>query len=118
VLLISVPVGVFGTLWAHLKLEERSDPVDACRWARQDLCRRPDLPDGRRHLRNRPCGGHATGWTSPKVLGPFAASMVLLVDFVNTGSRVSDPMFRLLLFRIHAFTSGHCRRFLGGARRG
>src|SRR5205807_10049525 len=27
VFLISVPVGLFGTVWAYLKLEERSEPV-------------------------------------------------------------------------------------------
>ena len=56
VFLISVPVGLFGTVWAYLKLEERGEPkrrpID---WSGQRHLRaRPDLPDGRRHLRDPP----------------------------------------------------------------
>ena len=50
VFLISVPVGLFGTVWAYLKLEERSEP----RRGRDRLV-------GQRHLRARPRPGDGRG---------------------------------------------------------
>ena len=44
--------------------------------------------------------------------------MVLLVAFVITESRVPDPMFRLPLFRIRAFTFGTLSTFLSSVARG
>ena len=120
VFLISVPVGVFGTVWAYLKLEERSEPS-----------RRPVDWLGNLTFAVglilvmvavtygiRPYGGHSTGWTSPKVLGLFAAAILVLVAFVITEYRVSDPMFRLPLFRIRAFTFGTLSTFLSSIARG
>ena len=71
VFLISVPVGVFGTVWAYLKLEERS--------ARRRRAR-IDWPGNITFALGlilimvaitygiRPYGGHATGWSSPRVI--------------------------------------------------
>ena len=84
--LISVPVGIFGTVWAYRKLEERSEPrrrpvdwLGNLTFAVGLICLMVAVTYG-----IRPYGGHSTGWTSPKVLGLFAASMVLLVAFVIT----------------------------------
>ncbi len=54
VFLISVPVGLFGTVWAYLKLEERSVPqAGADRLVGQRHVRpRPGPDDGRGHLRH------------------------------------------------------------------
>ena len=54
VFLISVPVGLFGTVWAYLKLEERSDAAPALdRLVGQPHLRaRPRPGDGRGHLRD------------------------------------------------------------------
>ena len=120
VFLISVPVGVFGTVWAYLKLEERSEPrrrpvdwLGNLTFAIGLICLMVAVTYG-----IRPYGGHSTGWTSPKVLGLFAASMLLLVAFVITEYRVPDPMFRLPLFRIRAFTFGSLSTFLSSVARG
>ena len=120
VFLISVPVGVFGTVWAHLKLEERSEPrrrpvdwLGNLTFAVGLICLMVAVTYG-----IRPYGGHSTGWTSPKVLGLFTASMLLLVAFLITESRVPDPMFRLPLFRIRAFTFGTLSTFLSSLARG
>src|SRR5256714_7407215 len=66
----------------------------------------------------RPYGKHATGWTSPRVLGLFAAGIACLVAFVIVERRVPDPMFRLPLFRIRAFTFGTLSTFLSAVARG
>ena len=120
VFLISVPVGVFGTVWAYLKLEERSEPrrrpvdwLGNLTFAVGLILVMVAVTYG-----IRPYGGHSTGWTSPKVLGLFAASIVVLVAFVITEYRVSDPMFRLPLFRIRAFTFGTLSTFLSSIARG
>ena len=54
VFLVSVPIGLFGTVWAYLKLEERGVPAQgADRLARQHRLRGgADPRDGRHHLRH------------------------------------------------------------------
>ena len=120
VFLVSVPVGLFGTVWAYLKLEERSEP-------------RPAKIDWLGNLTFalglvlamvavtygiRPYGGSATGWGSPRVLALLACSVISLVGFAVVERRVEEPMFRLPLFRIRAFTFGTLSTFLAAVARG
>ncbi len=48
--------------------------------------------------------GNNFGWTSPIILGSFAASIILLTLFVWWESRVDDPMMKLELFAIRNFS--------------
>ncbi len=48
--------------------------------------------------------GGSRGWTSPVILGSFAAGLVLLAAFVVVEGRVSTPMLPLRLFRQRLFT--------------
>ncbi|RKT06063.1 DHA2 family methylenomycin A resistance protein-like MFS transporter [Streptomyces sp. 3211.6] len=48
--------------------------------------------------------GGARGWTSPVILGGFAAAVVLLAAFVAVEARRSAPMLPLRLFRQRLFT--------------
>ncbi|MCW2968382.1 MAG: transporter, partial [Solirubrobacteraceae bacterium] len=66
----------------------------------------------------RPYGGAPTGWGSPRVLGLLAAAVVSLVAFVIIERNVEEPMFRLPLFRIRAFTFGTLSTFLAAVARG
>jgi Fungal trichothecene efflux pump (TRI12) len=66
----------------------------------------------------QPYGGHATGWTSPSVLGGMAAGIVLLVAFCIAETRVAEPMIRLGLFRIRAFAAGNLAALLTAIARG
>jgi MFS family permease len=120
VFLISVPVGLFGTVWAYLKLEERSDPVRRpidwwgnVLFAGGLVCLMVAITYG-----IRPYGSHSTGWSSPRVIALLAAAFVCLVAFVAVERRVPDPMFRLPLFRIRAFTFGTLSTFLSAVARG
>ncbi len=120
VFLISVPVGLFGTVWGYLKLEERSEPkrrkIDwwgNVTFATSLICVMVAVTYG-----IRPYGHHATGWTSPRVIGLLAASIASMVTFLVIEWRVSDPMFRLPLFRIRAFTFGTLSTFLSAVARG
>jgi MFS family permease len=120
VFLISVPVGIFGTVWAYLKLEERSEPrrrpIDwwgNITFAVGLICIMVAITHG-----IRPYGSHPTGWGSPTVIALLASGVASLALFGFVESRVPDPMFRLELFRIRAFTFGSASTFLSAVARG
>ena len=56
-------------------------------------------------------------WTSPRVLGLFAVSAVLLAAFVHAERRVRDPLVPLELFRSRTLRRGTALALLGGATR-
>jgi MFS family permease len=120
VFLISVPVGLFGTVWAYLKLEERSTP----KHARVDWWGNVTFAVGLVLIMVsvtygiRPYGSHATGWGSPRVLALLGAGFAFLAVFALVERRVAEPMFRLPLFRIRAFTFGTLSTFLSAIARG
>ncbi|HEV8452670.1 MAG TPA: MFS transporter [Gaiellales bacterium] len=120
VFLISVPIGLFGTVWAYLKLEERSvprrAPIDW--WGNVTFALGLVLVMVAVTYGIRPAGGHATGWTSPKVLALMAGATISLIAFAMIERRVAHPMFRLSLFRIRAFTFGTLSTFLSAVARG
>jgi MFS family permease len=120
VFLISVPVGLFGTVWAYLKLEEISTPrragVDW--WGNLTFALGLVLAMVAVTYGIRPYGGSATGWESPKVIALLAGSVASLAAFAAIELRVAEPMFRLALFRIRAFTFGTLSTFLAAVARG
>ncbi len=120
VFLISVPVGLFGTVWAYLKLREigvhKRSKVDW--WGNITFALGLILLMVAITYGIRPAGGHSTGWMSPRVLILVGASVALLTAFAVIERRASDPMFRLPLFRIRAFTFGTLSTFLSAIARG
>jgi EmrB/QacA subfamily drug resistance transporter len=50
--------------------------------------------------------GHDRGWTSPLILGSFAAAAVLGLVFVRVENRTDNPMVALRLFRERVFSGG------------
>jgi MFS family permease len=120
VFLISVPVGIFGTVWAYVALRELGTP----KRARVDWLGNVTFALGLVLLMTavtygiRPAGGHAVGWGSPRVLALLGGALACLVAFVAVERRVPDPMFRLPLFRIRAFTFGSLSTFLSSVSRG
>ncbi len=120
VFLISVPVGLFGTVWAYMKLEERSVPKRARIdwWGNVTFALGLILVMVAITYGIRPYGSHPTGWTSPRALALLAGSVVCLIAFVLVQKRAAEPMFRLALFRIRAFTFGTLSTFLSAVARG
>jgi MFS family permease len=120
VFLISVPVGLFGTVWAYLKLEERSvprrAPIDW--WGNVTFALGLVLMMVAVTYGIRPANGHPTGWTSTRVIVLLAGAAVSLAAFVAVERRVPEPMFKLPLFRIRAFTFGTLSTFLSAVARG
>jgi MFS family permease len=120
VFLISVPVGLAGTVWAYLKLEERSAPKRAPIdwWGNVTFALGLVLAMVSVTYGIRPYGSSATGWGSPRVLALLTGSVLCMVAFALIERRVSHPMFRLPLFRIRAFTFGTLSTFLSAVARG
>ncbi len=120
VFLISVPVGLFGTVWGYLKLEERSQPTRRpidwwgnVTFAAGLVCLMVAVTYG-----IRPYAGSPTGWASPTTVALLAAGVACLITFLVIERRTAEPMFRLPLFRIRAFTFGTLSTFLSAVARG
>jgi MFS family permease len=120
VFLISVPVGLFGTVWAYLKLQELSTPhkakidwVGNVTFALGLILIMVSITYG-----IRPYGHDATGWTSPRVLSLLGGGVLSLVIFAWYERRHPDPMFALRLLKIRAFSFGTLSTFLAGVARG
>jgi MFS family permease len=120
VFLISVPVGLFGTVWAYLKLEELSTPSRApVDWAGNItfalglILIMVSVTYG-----IRPYGDSPTGWGSPRVIALLLTGAASLIAFAAIERSVANPMFRLPLFRIRAFTFGTLSTFLSAVARG
>jgi MFS family permease len=117
---VNVPIGVFGTVWAYLKLKE----VGARREARMDWWGNITFALGLILVLVgitygiQPYGGQSMGWTSPTVLAELIGGLALLVVFVMIERRVEEPMFNLSLFRIRAFAAGNLANFLISIGRG
>jgi MFS family permease len=120
VFLISVPVGLLGTVWAYLKLEERSQPRRASIdwWGNLTFAVGLVLVMVAVTYGIRPAGSHPTGWGSTRVIVLLVAAVVSLAAFVTIERSVAEPMFRLTLFRIRAFVFGTLSTFLAAIARG
>ena len=120
VFLISVPFGVFGTFWAYIKLRELGER----RPARLDWWGNLTFAVGLIALLAgitygiQPYAGHTMGWTNPYVITAIAGGLALLAAFCVIETRVEQPMFRLSLFRLRAFTAGNVANLLAGLGRG
>ncbi len=120
VFLVSVPFGVFGTIWAYFKLEERGVRVHST----IDWWGNVTFAAGLISLLVgitygiEPYGNSTMGWTSPSVLTEIGLGLVLLGLFVYLETRVPNPMFRLPLFRIRAFAAGNVASLLASLGRG
>jgi MFS family permease len=120
IFLISVPFGLFGTVWAYRKLEDRGVRTPT----------RIDWPGNVAFAVGLmliligitygllPYGHHTMGWTSPWVLAELIGGVAVLAVFGVIETRVAHPMFRLSLFRIRAFTAGNVANFLASLSRG
>ena len=118
--LVSVPFGLFGTVWAYLKLRTTAfaSRPRSTGWATR--CSRSGLISLLTGIVYSllPYGGHPTGWTNPWVLAAIFGGIAVLVLFAWVETKVEQPMFRLGLFRIRAFTAGNIAGLLGALGRG
>jgi len=120
VFFVSVPIGVIGTIWAYLRLEELSTTSHR----RMDWAGNLTFGIGLAAILIgitygiQPYGSAATGWTSPLVIGLIGGGLALLVAFLWLERRVREPFFDLSLFRIRAFMAGNVAGLLASTGRG
>ncbi len=120
VFLVNVPIGIFGTIWAYMKLKEIGIHVKA----KLDWAGNVAFAAGLAMVLVgvtygiKPYGHSLTGWSNPFVLEMIFGGLALLIVFVIVELRVKEPMFRLSLFRNRAFTAGNLAQFLGAVGRG
>jgi EmrB/QacA subfamily drug resistance transporter len=121
VFLVSVPVGLAGTIWAYTMLRETA--VIRAR-QRIDWAGNVTFAVGLTTLLLgitygiQPYGTAPIGWGNPFVLGAIALGVALLLLFVWIELHAADPMFRLELFKNRVFTAGNVAGFLAGLARG
>jgi MFS family permease len=120
VFLANVPIGVFGTVWAYLKLREIGVRIPA----KIDWLGNLSFAGGLAMILTgityalEPYRHALTGWGNPFVLWMIGGGLALLVAFLYVETKVESPMFRLSLFRIRPFWAGNLAQFLGSVGRG
>jgi MFS family permease len=120
VFIVSVPIGIGGTIWSYFSLRE----VGARTPARIDWLGNVLFGLGLIGILVGitygliPYGGHSMGWTNPTVLTGLIGGVVLLIAFCFTELRVAAPMFDMRLMRIRAFAAGNTATLLGAIARG
>jgi MFS family permease len=120
VFLISVPIGIGGSIWSYVSLREAGTRTPA----RIDWLGNLAFGLGLIGLLVGitygliPYGGHAMGWANPLVLTGLCGGVALLVAFCFIELRVAAPMFDLRLLRIRAFAAGNAATLLAAIARG
>lgn len=121
VFLVSVPVGLFGTVWAYLKLRETATVRSG---------QRIDWPGNLTFgvgltvlllgitYGIEPYGNSPMGWGNPAVIGAIIAGVLLLAVFIWIELHSDHPMFRINLFRIRMFSFGNISVFLASLAQG
>jgi MFS family permease len=120
IFLVSVPVGIFGTFWAFIKLHD----TGVRRKAKIDWWGNLTFAVGLISVLVgityglQPYGGHTMGWSSPAVLSALIGGVVVLLIFLIIESKISDPLFKLSLFRNRTFAAGNLANLLTALGRG
>ena len=121
VFLVSVPVGIIGTAWSYLKLKELTV---ARKGQRIDIWGNITFAMGLTLLMIAvtygllPYGNSTMGWSDPWVMACIVGGIMLLAIFPLVELKVSDPMFRLQLFKIRIFATANLASLLGSIGRG
>ncbi|ARM77073.1 MFS transporter [Acidianus manzaensis] len=117
IFLVSVPVGLLGTVWSYLKLKETGG---GSRGEGIDIAGNLVFAGGLIFLLLgvtyglMPYGSSQMGWGDPYVIASLIAGAGLLVGFVFVEKKVKYPMFRLELFKIRSFLAGGLSQLLFG----
>ncbi|MCU1627850.1 MAG: major facilitator superfamily 1 [Pseudonocardia sp.] len=120
VFFVSVPFGVFGTIWAYLKLKDNGNrqPAKMDWWGNITFAVGLIAVLVGITYGIQPYGGHTMGWTSPMVLGCIIGGVVVLIAFGVIETKVAKPLFELSLFRNRPFTLGNLANLLASLGRG
>ncbi len=121
VFLVSVPVGIVGTVWSYWKLKEqhivrKKQKLDI--WG--NICFGGGLTLLLLAITYglTPYGDSPMGWGNPFVIASLVVGAALMIAFPFIERRVQDPMFRLDLFKNRSFAAGNVATFLSSMSRG
>ncbi len=120
IFLVSVPVGLFGTVWGYARLRE----VSAAPGGRMDWWGSVLFAVGLVAVLVgltygiQPYGGYAMGWTNPAMLGSVIGGIVILGIFVLVERRVAEPTLDFALLRNRTFAGGNLASLLSSIGRG
>jgi EmrB/QacA subfamily drug resistance transporter len=120
VFLFNVPIGIAGTIWAYLKLQEigyrKKESID---WL-GNIAFAAGLTMVLVGI-NFGIQASATSdmsWGTPFVIGMLSGGAALLIIFIIIEQHVPSPMFRINLFRIRAFAAGSMASLMAAIARG
>lgn len=120
IFLVSVPVGIAGTIWAYMVLHDTGIRIKAkIDWFGNFLFAAGlisvlvGITYG-----IQPYGTHTMGWTNPGVIAAIGGGLATLGVFVWLELRLDEPMINVRLFKIRAFTAGNLASLLASLGRG
>ena len=121
VFLVSVPVGVIGTVWSYWKLKEqhivrRKQKLDV--WGNISFGAGLTLVLLGITYGLTPYGNSPMGWGNPWVIASMISGASLLIAFPFIERHVAEPMFRLDLFKNRQFATANIATFLSSISRG
>ncbi len=121
VFLVSVPVGIIGTVWSYWKLKEqhvnkRKQKMDV--WGNIMFGAGLTLVLLGITYGLTPYGSSSMGWGNPWVIVSLVTGAALLVAFPFVERRVPDPMFNLDLFKNRQFATANIATLLSSISRG
>ncbi|MCL4326799.1 MAG: MFS transporter [Candidatus Thermoplasmatota archaeon] len=108
IFLVSVPIGVLGTIWSYWKLKETSPKLA------QKIDYAGNITFGAGLVIALigvtygliPYNGSSMGWSDPWVIIAIVVGLALLVAFLFIERVVKFPMFKMELFKIRRFSMG------------
>jgi MFS family permease len=117
---VNVPVGIYGTIWAYLRLRDNGErhPARIDWWGNITFAVGLSAVLVAVTYGIQPYRGDTMGWTNPWVMAGLIGGVALLVVFGVIETRIAEPMFQLSLFRIRAFTFGNLASLLVSIARG
>ena len=121
VFLVSVPVGIIGTIWSYWKLKEqhivrKKQKMDI--WGNISFGAGLTLILIGITYGLTPYGSSAMGWGNPWVVGSLLSGAALLLAFPFIEKRVEQPLFNLDLFKNREFATANIATFLSSISRG
>jgi MFS family permease len=120
VFLISVPIGIFGTVWAYISLHDKGvrTPSKLDWWGNTTFAAGLIILLVGISYGILPYGHSNMGWGNPWVIAALVGGIAILALFAWIETKVDNPMFKLKLFRIRAFTAGNFASLLASLGRG